>query len=489
MKMKKVSSIILTAAIILTTACSENNTSSVNSQNSTVGNSSGGVTDNTTSSTVVENTPNKVDDTLPQCAPANLPSSVYDARNVMKGKDGYYYTSMLISGDKISNALHYYDLATGKSIPLCSKPQCIHDGNDFCAATGGFLYINGNGSADVLYNGYIYRLGDTAEEVDKYDLALFKVDLQGNELSKVSDILSVSLGDGVAEPAICSKVFHYGKMIIAAQFYDNVIGWSNQFYIVDISTGEKKEINIPEHKKGTRVEYETGISLVCDDDWLYYTARYVAYKGQVHTETNMTYDRTVMYRYNLKTGETEEISEMPDIYSSFTVNNNIIYYTVADRKDNTFSLYSLDTITRKIITLADKIQQNYVDGKYISHSNKVTVVTDRKYLYICTRGLTGYYRKDATNNEIQDDIDFYIYSLDGKELVHGLTGMEALLDMEKEWRYTFSAINGEIYFNYQDRAFDDSDSPEDTKSGMYTIKTEDLINGKTNWTKLYKAIN
>jgi len=94
MKMKKVLSIILTATILLTTACSDNNTSSVNSQNSTISNSSGGVTDNTTSSMVVENTPNKVDDTLPQCEPANIGNeagtNVYN--RIMKGTDGYYYS-------------------------------------------------------------------------------------------------------------------------------------------------------------------------------------------------------------------------------------------------------------------------------------------------------------------------------------------------------------------------------------------------------------
>ncbi len=476
MKMKKLLSVVLAVfTAFAVTACSGE---------STLTSSVGGNTSNVTSenSSTVENTGNKVDDTLPQCEPANLPSYVFDARNVMKGKEGYYYTSALGSGNKFSNALYYYDLATGKSIPLCSKPQCIHDGNDFCTATGGFFFINGNGNADVLYNGYIYRLGNTAEESDKYDLALFKADLQGNELSKVTDILSVSIGEDMSVPELWSKVFHYGKMIITMQFHDDGTGFSNRLYIVDISTGEKKEINIPEHKKGTRVEYETGISLVCDGDWLYYTARYVVYKSQVQSEANMTYNRTVMYRYNLRTGETTEVEEMPDIYSSFTVNDGIIYYTVADRKDNTFSLYSLDTNTGKIITLADKVQQTYVDGKYISHNNKVTVVTDRKYLYICTRGLTGYYSESNVNKENQDDIDFYIYSLDGKQLLHGLPGKS--IDVAA-WSYSFAAVDGEVYLRFSDYGQGGGES----LSGMYTIKTEDLINGGTEWTKLYKAIS
>ena len=88
-----------------------------------------------------------------------------------------------------------------------------------------------------------------------------------------------------------------------------------------------------------------------------------------------------------------------------------------------------------------------------------------------------------------DDTDFYIYDLQGNELMDGLPGLETLLDKEKEWTYKFYALDGEIYFGYRDSAYWPSHEDEDKFSGMYTIKTEDLINGGTEWTKLYKAIN
>ena len=144
--------------------------------------------------------------------------------------------------------------------------------------------------------------------------------------------------------------------------------------------------------------------------------------------------------------------------------------------------YSYDIEKDETKTIIDKHQQNYVNGKYVSDRSKVTVLTDRKYLYVCTSGIDS----GTTITDRVDDVDFYIYSLDGKELVHGLPGMEELIDMEKDWYASFSALDGEVYFNYQDRNYERKNTDEDKNSGMYVINTEDLINGNNSWKKLYR---
>ena len=465
MKMKKVLSLILTVATAFTvTACSGEKTSSSSGNNSTV-----------------ENTGNKVDDTLPQCDPANLPDAYNFSRQcIMKGEVGYYYTSYVgIGEDQATKAICYYDTATGKSIPLCSKPQCTHDGNDFCVATGGGAYHLYDSLA-AMYNGYIYRLGSNAEETDVWTLSLLKADLQGNELSRVADICTAPLTDNtMITPEIRSAVFHYGKLFVAVSTLEK--NWNTVLYVVDLASGEVKEISLATPEKGTT---EWGIStcsyMTADGDWLYYVIRNCKFdNSNVQSEVHMTYNRTVMHRFNIKTGETQTISVLPDIYSSFSVADEVVYYTVADRRENTFSLYSYDIKADKTTTFADKIQRKYIDGKYVDDEHKVTVVTDKKYLYVCTRGLEGYHSKNDETKELQDDIDFYIYSLDGKELLHGLPGIDMTLD---DYSYGFSAIDGEIYLNFRDTDFTGEDL-----TGLYKIKTEDLINGSTEWTKLYKA--
>ena len=55
-----------------------------------------------------------------------------------------------------------YDIPTGKTIPLCSKPQCPHDGNAFCPSTSFDSHFN------ILYNGYIYRFGNFINNENQY---------------------------------------------------------------------------------------------------------------------------------------------------------------------------------------------------------------------------------------------------------------------------------------------------------------------------------
>ena len=448
--MKKILSIILTAAIMLTTACTDNN--------------------------VV-----RYDDTLPQCEPANLPdASNFMRQCIMKGKEGFYYTDMVIlDNNTATRALCYYDMALGKSIMLCSKPQCMHDGNDFCVATGGGVY-QFYSSLTCLYNGYIYRLGDGSTEEEKWQLSLLKTDLLGNELSKVADIGALTLIGEAPKPQIESAVFHNNKLFVAITPTMNKP--ETFLYAVDIASGGVSEITLPAPEEGTKkANFGTCCYMTADGDWLYYTVRCCKYDNtMIYSENHMTYNRTVMYRYNIKTGKTEVISALPDVYSSFTVANDIIYYTFADRSDNTFSLYSYDIINDKTATFADKIQQKYVNGKYIEDIQKITVITDKKYLYVCTSGLESSYSKEYST-ETQDDIDFYIYSLDGKQLLHGMPGMDITID---DYGYGLSAVDGELYFYFSEHVNDDIDN-----TGLYKIKTEDLVNGGTEWTKLYKAIN
>ncbi len=475
--MKKVLSIILTAAILLTTACSDNNTSSVNSQNSTISNSSGGVTDNTTSSMVVENTPNKVDDTLPQCEPANIgnEAGTHVYNRIMKGTDGYYYSQH--PWEYRENAteemkvyyydempLYYYDTETGKSIILCSKPQCLHDGNEFCAATSskGLLLYN------CLYNGYIYKINLEDTEVEGHSvLRLSRADLQGNELSTIGNIMSFA----GKSPDIHGVIFHYGKMFISATIYNDTKKGTKHIYVTDLESGEVKEINVPDAQK-----YETYAYMTADGDYLYYATEDISY----NKINNYMIDtlKTVTHRYNIKTGETEILSAMPEVYSSFTVNNGIVYYTVVDGKNDTFCLYSYDTVKDEKKTFVEDKHPKYTSGKYLSGQNSLSVFTDRKYLYIITSG-----RANRYNEEVGIYSEFYIYDFDGKMLYEGVPG----IDPDKEWwEYVFSAIDGNIYIYYN--ISDNSDALYfDEITGLYTIKTEDLINGKTDWTRLYKT--
>lgn len=58
-------------------------------------------------------------------------SSLPDGSSILRLGNGIYYNA----GSNLN--LHYYDLSTQKDVILCNKPECKHDGNEYCVATNG----------------------------------------------------------------------------------------------------------------------------------------------------------------------------------------------------------------------------------------------------------------------------------------------------------------------------------------------------------------
>ena len=431
-KAKRLSAFILTAAITLTlTACAGS---------STIG----------------------YDDTMPQCDPANIThrTMLRNEYATMKGAEGYYYTESPTGKQK--QTVFYYDVNTKEAIPLCAKPQCVHDGGDFCVATGGEFMVY-----TLFYNNYIYKLCYENADAEMYSYKLLRGDMQGNELSVVSDIFTSPVGLQID----ISNVFcHYGMMFFAAKkYYENKP--TNHIYSVNLNSGEVKEIEIPDAEKYERYPYMTA-----DKDYLY-----IATEDEVmapnQSGVKMDAD-TVMHRYNLKTGEIETVPDMPKIYSSFTVDNGIIYYTTVNRSDNTFSLISYDTEKKETKTLVENRQMVYMDSKFIS-GNGAKVVTDRKYLYITMPCGSGF-------AEVNDKrgMELYIYDMDGKQLYEGVLSTKEPKDSET---YAFSAIDGEVYLLCRFIEYVGTNGFKiDEASGLYTIKTEELAKGTTDWQKLFQ---
>ncbi|MBQ8931856.1 MAG: hypothetical protein IJ045_05435 [Ruminiclostridium sp.] len=486
--MKKFLTTILLAAILLATACSDNNTSSVNSQNSSVSHTESNTTSSTdnssqTSQSIIteapaENTPNKVDDTLPQCEPGNMVYSLTNTSAIMKGKDGYYYKSnhKIDEMHYSSGIPFYYDNATGKSIVLCSKPQCLHDGNEFCAASAKEDKTISFRSVFSLYNNYIYklydqrRIGEDGHLESLYEIKLKRYDLMGNECSDLGSVVKLAEDADEHIASINTHLYHYGKL-----FYNMTDSEEGELFMFDLETRENKRIFIPPNEEGGRNNGVRG--LTADKDYLYYAIRYTKYReGSFMTENDIVYDKTVLRLFNIKTGETQVVSGMPDVYGSFTINDGIVYYTTVDRANNTFSLYSYDIEKDKTTALAEKLQQNNLSIDSLGSSN-ARVITDRKYLYIST----GYHMsRDKESPDYEND--FYVYSFDGKQLLHGLDKLPADIP---DWSYEYKVLDGEFYMEFQDESRITSDT-SDMISGVYMMKTEDLINGSGNWKRLYK---
>ena len=151
------------------------------------------------------------------------------ANAVMKTDTGYYYSQNGFRG----LSLHYYDEKNAKSMYLCNKPECRHDGNEFCAATSDKYSVAGT----TLYSNALYI--NTIEETEtSYEFKLLKAALDGSSLSEVVTYFSVnSVGVGVSADDL---VIHRNKAFLgySAGTSDNDQVGFNGTAIYDLETGE-----------------------------------------------------------------------------------------------------------------------------------------------------------------------------------------------------------------------------------------------------------
>ena len=86
-----------------------------------------------------------------------------EVNSIMKTDKGFYYSQ----GGMEKLSLYYYDSANGKSMYLCNKPECRHEGDEFCAATSDKYYA----METVMYSGSLYVAAvEETETAYKYKL-------------------------------------------------------------------------------------------------------------------------------------------------------------------------------------------------------------------------------------------------------------------------------------------------------------------------------
>ena len=112
--------------------------------------------------------------------------SVYfpNGSNVMQLGNGIYYNE----GAQVNSLnLHYYDFSTQKDILLCNKPECKHDGNEFCVATNAKYHP----LAFQVYSGSIFATAYCRDE-EKLEFKLLRFAPDGSSLSEIATYYSTT---------------------------------------------------------------------------------------------------------------------------------------------------------------------------------------------------------------------------------------------------------------------------------------------------------
>ena len=94
--------------------------------------------------------------------------------------NGYYYYSDTYQG------FRYADSTTGNDLYLCNKPECRHDGNEFCVATNEKYSIDRVG----MYGGRIFATAiETTDTQHKFQL--LSIALDGSALNEEVTYLTI----------------------------------------------------------------------------------------------------------------------------------------------------------------------------------------------------------------------------------------------------------------------------------------------------------
>ena len=224
---------------------------------------------------------------------------------VMKTEQGYYYYSDSEKG------FRYYDPATGKDMFLCNKPECRHDGNEFCAATNDKYVID----RVTLYGGKLFA---TAIEQTETQILyhLLAIALDGSELDEVVTYLTLEK-TGV-EPAIIfgerELYLHRNMAMVPMLLTENENGYHGTA-IINLDTKEVTYLD----EEPVAVTNAERTDMTAYGDFFYYCQK----EGK----------KTVLHRYNITDGTDETHKLLVGFQGNYVVqDDNTVVYTKSDNR-------------------------------------------------------------------------------------------------------------------------------------------------------------
>lgn len=232
-------------------------------------------------------------------------ASDVDRQMVMVTENGYYYyNTREFSGTNETMGLRYVDAETGTDIFLCNKPECRHDGNQFCSATNKNYDI----TATFLYGDRIYAVA-TEETDTQYLFKLLSVTLDGSELNEELTIYTLEKTGGKWFGNCLSFLIHRNTAIIGFSFGAAEEVSKCGTAVADLNTG--KVVYLDEEPLS---EENIGVTnLNAYGDTIYYCKR----EGK----------KNVLYRYHITNGTEDACKLLAGFNNKYTVldEDTIVY--------------------------------------------------------------------------------------------------------------------------------------------------------------------
>lgn len=288
----------------------------------------------------------------------NRPGTMGNA--MLRTDKGFYYYNDTLGG------FRYYDSATGKEMFLCNKPECRHDGNEFCVAT--------NEKYTVLdYCLYGECLMVFAAEVTETQV-LYKVlvlALDGSSMDEVATVLEAERSPEMS--LFTSKMYiHRNKVLLtlsAGASYELEDTMHYGVAMLDLNT---KNVTFLDEEPLAKENVET-TGITAYGEYFYYCKK----EGK----------KTVLHRYHITDGTDESCKLLTNFTGDYAVlEEDYIVYLRSSRKAICTYRFSNGENEEKVMLyeMVPKYDTYYGTLLYESEEGVPAqgLVTDGTYLYV-----------------------------------------------------------------------------------------------------------
>ncbi len=389
---------------------------------------------------------------------------------VIKTEKGYYYYKYA----QEVPAFCYVDVATGKEIYLCNKPECKHDGNSFCIASNKRYKID----QFCLYSGRIFATA--VEETDtQYLWKLLAIALDGSEMSEIATYMTM---DKAAEEKEGQKPMLYG-------------GWlpihRNKVFI-SIKTNDKWDLDDTAQYGTAILDLDTRKASYLDEeplsrnnipvsgiraygDYIYYCRR----EGR----------KTVLHQYCVKDGTEESCKLQPGFLGVYLIldEDNIMYKR---SEGNTLYLYHPSTGGTEEAKKLPDVTLQFPDGYTLPISFDIAaLMTDGTYIYAIQQSVDMLETDEESPKENQQPVskerNIYVMDRDLKDVAmvnvgplfpEGLDDSMLYSSRLGNWSFLGEEIYALLYEN----------TKEGQTSMIYKCNRSDLLEGKPEFKFIYK---
>ncbi len=276
----------------------------------------------------------------------------------------------------------FYDPAAGRLIPLCNRPDCLHN-NSECNAFFNAFRSDGDQYARSYVQFYEGNLYVIALDEEDY-VNLYKVSPDGSSCEKYmqlyrADLSRVTDGDSVStefrSPYVC---IHRGYVYF-------IINDEKQFKIRRIKLGTS-DVEIIYEQPGERGNI---YRMEAYGDYLFFQAGNFINEEYVEIEGGI-------YAYNIETGSIQLVKK--DAIRTYIIADGVIYYS----RDMDIYAFSLDSQEDNIVIKGAADMDDFS--------------ADESYIYILKEeALNVYNHKGELINQVEDDISGWSYG-DGEYL-------------------------------------------------------------------------